>query len=647
MLKLFRQKKLGVKLLLFAIVFMVGAGMLLYLVPGLGSGSLALTDSQGVLAQVGNSVVTQVEVNRLVQQQVRQLGGDNDIFRRFLLESTVEGLINRRLVEYEAEQLGLQVSSAELAKRLQEISIFYPDGNFVGADSYTRLVQQQYNRSVPEFEQGVRRQLLVNKLITWVRGGVTVSPTEVEQEYRRRNERVRIQYVLFLPGTYEKQLEPSEDDLRAFYERNRDRYLLPERRSVRYVPVDFFTLQQRVQVTPEELEAFYQSRRQDFQVSERVRFRHILFLVVQPDERAAVREKAEGVLARLRRDADFAALAREHSEHEDSKEQGGEMDWIQRGQTVPALENKLFALPADSAPELVETSYGFHLVQVLAHQAERSLPLEEVRGQIEPFLRQRTVQDQALAQAQQIVEAVRAGQSLQQAAQADEWPVLESPLFSRQQVLPEFGGNFDFQGAAFRLPTETAGQPDAPVSEPVGLPTGFVVMQLKEVSRTHTAEFDDVRAQVESGFRQERGVELAREAAQQLAGEAGGSGNLASAARRSGLEVKTSPLVNRETTLPDLGPVSRIAATAFNLPVGQVSEAQQVAGKWVAFRVLERTEADLGRLEEERDTLRAQLLEKKRSLHWEIFQQSLRKRRQADGVLKLNQAAINRILGRR
>ena len=142
-------------------------------------------------------------------------------------------------------------------------------------------------------------------------------------------------------------------------------------------------------------------------------------------------------------------------------------------------------------------------------------------------------------------------------------------------------------------------------------------------------------------------MELAQEAAQQLAGEAGGSGNLASAARRSGLEVKTSPLVNRETTLPDLGPVSRIAATAFNLPVGQVSEAQQVAGKWVAFRVLERTEADLGRLEEERDSLRAQLLEKKRSLHWEIFQQSLRKRRQADGVLKLNQAAINRILGRR
>ena len=155
MLKLFRQKKLGVKLLLFAIVFMVGAGMLLYLVPGLGGGSLALTDSQGVLAQVGNSVVTQVEVNRLVQQQVRQLGGDNDIFRRFLLESTVEGLINRRLVEYEAEQLGLQVSPAELAKRLQEISIFYPDGKFVGAVTYTRLVQHQYNRSVPEDRKSV------------------------------------------------------------------------------------------------------------------------------------------------------------------------------------------------------------------------------------------------------------------------------------------------------------------------------------------------------------------------------------------------------------------------------------------------------------------------------------------------------------
>lgn len=660
MLKLFRQRKLMVRILFWVIVLVVGLMMVVTLVPGLGQADLSLRDPQGVLARVGEVSLTQDEVQSEYRRRAQQLGGDPSQFRQFLLQAIIEDLITRQVVEYEAERLGFRVSPEEVRLQLQQNPVFYPGGQFVGTQAYEQIVRTELQMSVPAFEREVERQLLLTKIALWVTGGVSVSPAEIEQEFRRRTETARIEFVVFRSDEYARRLAPSEEELQGYYEANRSRYQLPERRAVRFVPIDKDQLGQRLAVSQQELEEFYQRQRENYRIPERVRARHILFLRSSASAAGSgsppgsteaaptddARQQAEAVLAQLRRGASFAALAQEHSADEATREKGGEIGWVQRGQTVPALEQVIFSVPSGAPPELVETSYGVHIVQVLEHQQERLRPLAEVRDEIEPGLLQQKVEQESLAQARRIVAEVRGGRTLEAAAQALGWPVVESPAFTRTQTLPAFGAEQDFQEAAFRLPAATAGQPSATVSDPVAVPAGYAVLQLKEVSPAHQGTFEEVHAQVAQAYRQERGAQMAREAAQGLAGAVESGAELRAAARSSGVELKTSEPFGRFGSIAGLGAVRDIAPLAFSLPVGTVSPAVPAGGNWVVFRVTERQEADLSQTTpEEKEALTNFLLEQKRLLTWRVFTESTRQRLLAQGKLRLNQAAIDRLIG--
>lgn len=658
MLKLFRQRKLVVRIIFWVVVLVVGAMMVITLVPGLGQADLSLSDPQGLLARVGDDIVTQNDVTREYRLRSQQFGSDTTEFRRFLMQSIVDDLITQRVVEYEAQRLGFQVTPDEVRLQLQQSSVFYPNGQFVGATLYERIVQTQMNMTVEQFERRVRQQTLLAKAASWVTSGVSVSPAELELEIHRRRDTARIEYVLFQPDAYAQRLQPTEEELRGFYEANRARYQLPEKRSVRFVPIDTSQLSQRLPLDEAEVRAYYNSNRDRYRLPERVRARHVLFLRQEPTPAPPagatevapaedpLRKEADEALAKLRTGASFADVAGQHSDDTSTIANGGEIGWVQRGQTVPALEQVLFSVPSGSPPELVETSYGFHIVQVMEHEQERMRPLEEVRAEIESALKQSTVEREALAQARRIAEAARRGQTLEAAAGAEGWQVRDTPPFGRTENIPSLEGGRDFQEAAFRLPAASAGQPNAPVSDPVALPSGYSILQLKEVQPAHQATFEEVRGQVAQAYRQERGAEQARAAAQKLAAAAKSSGNLRSAARADGVEVQTSDPFGRLETLPTLGPVRDIATLVFSLPVGVTSEALSVNTNWVVFRVLERSETEPAQIPaDEKETISNGLREQKRLLAWQVFTENARKRLEAEGKLKLNQAAIDRLVG--
>ncbi|MFQ5695787.1 MAG: peptidyl-prolyl cis-trans isomerase, partial [Terriglobia bacterium] len=590
MLKLFRKKKLAVRILMFGVVGLVGLMMVVTLVPGFGGVDASLRDPAGMLARIDDRPISPAELNREVQRRLQQFQQRSDFLRQLVRETTLEDTLSQWALVYEAGRLGLTAGPDEVAERLRRDTFFFPGGQFIGQESYRRFVQQIYQMSVPEFEDMLRRQLLAAKLESWVMAGVTISPADIDEEYRRRNERVQIEYAVLRPADVARTLQPSEDDLRAFYESNRERYQLPEKRSVRFVPIDFEVLKGRLVIPAADVEAYYRSQQQSYRLPERVQARHILFRQAE-DARA----KAEQVLAQLKKGGRFAALAREHSEDPLTREQGGEIGWVQRGQAVGALEEVLFSRPP-GAVELVEASYGFHIVQVLAREEARLRPLEEVRAEIVGLLREQRVQQAALDQAQEIVEKVRGGATLDDAASEFGWPVFESPLVARNEPMAIFGNDPAFQDAAFALPADSAGSPQAPLSEPISLPQGDAVMRLNELRPAHQGTFEEVRPQAEEAYRQERGGALARTQAQQLAAEAQAAGQLRGPARKLRLEAKTSEKFGRQGVVPDIGSVRDIAASAFTLPVGGTGPALQSAGNWVVFRVVAHDQADLSQL---------------------------------------------------
>ena len=154
-------------------------------------------------------------------------------------------------------------------------------------------------------------------------------------------------------------------------------------------------LQQRLSVSEEEIRRYYDEHKSEF---EQVRARHILFSTRPvardgnpPPDREAVRRKAEEVLRRARAGEDFAALAREFSDDPGSKDKGGDLDFFGRGRMVREFEEAAFALKPGQISDLVQTSYGFHIIKV---EARRIAPLdEETRLQIEQTLRQKKIQE--------------------------------------------------------------------------------------------------------------------------------------------------------------------------------------------------------------------------------------------------------------
>ncbi|OFW01742.1 MAG: hypothetical protein A3I61_15245 [Acidobacteria bacterium RIFCSPLOWO2_02_FULL_68_18] len=149
----------------------------------------------------------------------------------------------------------------------------------------------------------------------------------------------------------------------------------------------------RTSVTAGEVDDFHAKNPSQFQQAERVHASHILIRVPEGADAAAktqARERAAGVLEEVKAGKDFAALAKQHSQDPGSAAKGGDLGYFERGQMVGPFEEAAFSLPTGQTSELVETPFGFHILKVIDKQASRTLPLVEVRAQVEQYLQGQT-----------------------------------------------------------------------------------------------------------------------------------------------------------------------------------------------------------------------------------------------------------------
>lgn len=145
--------------------------------------------------------------------------------------------------------------------------------------------------------------------------------------------------------------------------------------------------ERQVSVSEEDVAAFYEQNVQAFRHPERVRVRQIFLAAPEgSDQREAARERLQGMRARVMDGADFADLAREHSEAPGAEE-GGIIGWIVSGDLVPALDEAVFALEAGEVSDVVESANGVHLLKVDERQEAGVLELAEVRTEVEPMIR--------------------------------------------------------------------------------------------------------------------------------------------------------------------------------------------------------------------------------------------------------------------
>jgi peptidyl-prolyl cis-trans isomerase C len=156
----------------------------------------------------------------------------------------------------------------------------------------------------------------------------------------------------------------------------------------------------KIAVNPEQVTDFYAKNPDQFKEGDSVRASHILIAVPKGADataKAQARTKAEGVLKDVKAGKDFAALAKEHSADPGSAAQGGDLGFFQQGQMVGPFNDAAFSLAPGTISDLVETDFGFHIIKVVEKKPGRTIPLEEVKPQVEQYLQQMNRQEQTEA----------------------------------------------------------------------------------------------------------------------------------------------------------------------------------------------------------------------------------------------------------
>jgi peptidyl-prolyl cis-trans isomerase D len=633
------------KIILGGMLLVICGAMIITLVPGgIGSSFGIGGPGQGVVATVGGEQVTSLDVQRearsMLQQQFPQGGAQASALLPFFASRAADNLINRNALLAEAKRLGFRATDEELRDELQHgryAAVFFPNGTFIGQDEYEGRLQQA-DLTVPMFEQSVKNDILLEKLRNLVAGGVVVSDAEVRKEFERQNAKVKFDYAVLTNEDVSKEIHPAEAELKAFYDSHKASYnnSIPEKRKLRYVVIDSAKLATEAAVSPQDLQNYYDQHGDDYRVPEQVNVRHILIKTPLPGPDGKVdskgveeaRQKAEDILKQLKAGANFADLAKKYSEDPGSAKNGGSLDWIGRGRTVPEFEKAAFSLPKGGTSDLVQSSYGFHIIHVDDKQDAHMKTLAEVKDQIEPLIKQQKAAQAAEGQANALLSQARTG-GVEKAAAAKGLQAVTTDFVSRTDSLPGIGAAPQFMSAVFS-------QADKSPPDMAQLPQGYAVYEVLQIAPPSTPTFDQIRSRVEGDFKSERASLLLNQKTQELADRAKAAHDLKKAAKEIGATVKTSDLVAPDGQVPDIGSMSGQAAVAFNLKPGEIAGPIMTGTNGIVLSLLERQEPTDQDFAAKKDEIRDTLMQNKQNELFSLFIANLRQQMEKSGKIKVN-----------
>ena len=533
----------------------------------------------------------------LNDQLLRQLGVDQQVLTQ---------MIDEQVALIEAGRHGIEVSDEELAQQIFSIPGLQENGRFIGEERYEQiLLSQNPPITKSQFEDSMRRSMILDKLRSALTDWITVSDKDLEAEYRRRNEKVKMQVVALTADKFRSQVTVTDAELAPFFEAHKNDYRVGEQRKVRFLLLDRDAARQNVAVPPTDIQRYYNDNIQQFSTPERVRASHILLNTGGKDE-AAVRKQAEELLAKIKGGADFAALAKQFSEDPGSKDKGGDLDFFPRGQMVPEFEQAAFSLQQGQISELVKTQYGFHIIKVVDKQAGSTQPLEAVRAQIQQTLAAQIADRQIGERARQLADRLKTPDDMNKAAAEFGLKVEESGFFQRSEPVPGLGAAPQVADAAFQLEGNA-------VSQALTSQRGPVFITVSGKKDPYTPKLEDVMDRVRQDLIRSRATELSRQRASAIAAQLKSASDFAAAAKSLGFEAKETQLVARDSALPEIGLNAEVDRVAFGLAKGAVSGPIQTDDATVIVRVIDRDDVTPEEFKQARERFRAELVNERRA----------------------------------
>jgi peptidyl-prolyl cis-trans isomerase D len=588
-----------------------------------GDGEVTLTEFERHYRQL-EGLYGQIYGDRMTPEMARQMG---------LPMQALNQAVNQEILLAEARDMGLEVTDAELRDSiLQEQAFKDEQGRFIGEERYQELVRNRLGYASPAlFEQNLREELLVRKLMDILKANLYVSDKEVEEAYREQVERARIRYIQLPRSRFTQNVQVTDAEIKDWFAKHTQEYRLPEQREAAYLLVDPAQLAAKVPADEAAQRAWYQEHKEEFTQPEQVHARHIL---VKTEGRtdADAQKILEGARARLAKGEDFGALARELSDEPAAKTSGGDLGFFGRGQMVPAFDAAAFGAQPNTLVGPIKTDFGWHLIQVLEKRPAGTQPFEQVR----PMIAQRLSADRTAEMAETKARELAQRLAKDKPASADALKPLanaaegisfgETGPFSRQEPVSGLGFAPAFSNAAFTL--EKGG-----VSEAIQTPRGWTVLYVKDVKAPRVPELKDVEPRVRAAVARQKQQELAT---QQLRQAKAPGATLDQIAAGLGLEVKESAEFGLEGQIAGIGQNPELAKAAMALSPGQLGGPVNDAQGAVLFEVKERKSWDPIQFAAAREQTREQV----RSQKLNALEASLLEKRRRELEVRFDPAVL-------
>ncbi len=625
----------------WSLAIVVVAFVALYIPSFMKNQRLDGASNYGVVATVEGRDITVARFRRVYQQQMQAYrnayGGSMD--ERLLKQLGVDQRIVQQLIEEEAalaeaRRQGISASDTEVRARILSLPAFQENGHFIGNERYRQLLLMQNPPINPgEFEEEVRRSVLLEKLQGALTDWITVADADVTTEFNRRNEKVKLAVVAFPADKFKDGVAVTDAEVASHFEANKDTYKIPEKRKIKYALIDLQNIRQRTTVGAQDVQRYYEDNQQRYSTPEQVRASHILFKTEGKDD-AVVKKQAEDTLAKVKSGADFAALATKLSEDEVSATKGGDLDFFSKGAMVKEFDDVAFALKPGETSGLVKSQYGYHIIRVTDKKPASTRSLDESRVQIEEILKSERAQKEAERISTELAGKLTKPEDLETVAKGRGLTVSETGFFARDEPIAGIGMAPAVGNRAFEM---KAGE----VSEAIRSQNGYAFITVTGTQESRVPALDEVKARVREDVQKTKAVEAARQKATALAAQLKAATDFTAAAKTAGLEAKTTDLIVRGAAVPDVGMSPAVDAAAFALPQGGVSDPIVTDTGAVIVKVLEKKSPTADELKTGRDAVKSELVNQQKQRFYGSYMTKARERM----TIKSNPQVIAQVIG--
>jgi peptidyl-prolyl cis-trans isomerase D len=620
---------------------LVCLAFVIFYIPDFLRGTGADAASGDSIARVAGHDITAGEFRRTYQAQLQAYrsayGGQmsDQLLKQLGIEQQIlQQMVDERAALAEAERVGIEVSDEEIRQRIFAMPAFQENGGFIGETRYNQLLRMQRPpMTAQEFEDSVRRGLTVEKLRASLTDWLSVDDKELEQEYRRRNDKVKLAVVSFTADSFRSQVNPSDADVASYFEGHQADFKIPEKRKIKYVLIDIDAMRAKVVVPPADVERTYNNSIEQYTTPEQVRASHILLKTEGKDD-AAVKAKAEEILKQAKAGADFAELAKKNSEDEQSAKNGGDLDYFGRGRMVPEFDQAVFAMQPNQISDLVKTQYGYHIIKLVDKKAATTKPLAEVRQQITDQLAYERAQAQAADLAQKLEKQISRPSDIDTVSKANGLTAQESGFFARDEPIAGLGPAPEVTNKAFDMK-------QGEVSGALRASRGFVFETFLAKQDPYIPKLDEVKDRVRDEVVKQKARDASKAKAAEIAAKLKSAPDFEKAAKAAGLEAKTTELIARDSPIPDLGAAPAVEDVAFKLPQGGVSDAIATDNGTAVIKVLEKKEVTPDEWKGAKDRFREELLTDRRNRFFSSYMVKAKKNMKID----VNRETLQRAIG--